>query len=151
MGRRVRLRTRIWGNLPLCREDKDPEQHGLLVLFLIHGSRTNSDIQGSYKWRDGGEGEFIADRKLTALRTERDDPAGRTGSVHSYILGVLAGLICLAHQALGVIIFSSLLFIGVKDTFPILARFAVSAVVVQAIRTFEVKTVLAGRSLSTRF
>jgi hypothetical protein len=39
---------------------------------------------------------------------------------------------------LGTMIFSSLLFIAVNDTWPILLRYALSAVVAQLIRRFEI-------------
>ena len=48
------------------------------------------------------------------------------------------------HQVLGVVIFSSLLFIGVKDLIPVMIRFCISATTAQYIRIFEISGLLAG-------
>ena len=47
------------------------------------------------------------------------------------------------HQVLGVVIFSSLLFIGVKDLIPVIIRFGFSATTAQYIRVFEISGLLA--------
>lgn len=54
------------------------------------------------------------------------------------VLSAVPPLLGVVHLAVGTMIFSSLLFVGVNDTWTILLRYAVSAVVVQLIRMFEV-------------
>ena len=88
---------------------------------------------------------FIAETQLCSARPGRDYPTGREEPFHLCIFSVLISLFCVVHQALVVIIFSSLLFIAVNDAIPILIRFASSAFAVQGIGAFEIKGLLAER------
>jgi hypothetical protein len=57
--------------------------------------------------------------------------------VSSYMLALCLPLLSLVHVSIGVMIFSSLLFIGVGDTETIVLRYGISALAVQMIRHFE--------------
>lgn len=51
-------------------------------------------------------------------------------------LFLLASLVGIVHMFFGVMVFSSLMFIGVLDTLPIVARYAISALICQTILRF---------------
>ena len=53
------------------------------------------------------------------------------------------------HQVLGVMIFSSLLFVSVKDLVPVIIRFGISATTAQYIRVFEISGLLASPGQTT--
>ncbi|MCJ1479392.1 hypothetical protein MMC13_008077 [Lambiella insularis] len=55
----------------------------------------------------------------------------------SYVLALCLPLLSLGHLVVGIMIFSSLLFIGVGDTGSIVLRYCVSALAVQVIRNLE--------------
>jgi hypothetical protein len=60
------------------------------------------------------------------------------GNFLSYVVGVALQMLVVLHIFVGTMIFSSLLFIGVDDTWPVVLRYASSAMVAKLIRSFEI-------------
>lgn len=80
---------------------------------------------------------LTAETRLCVARTDYEFPSGETTFL-IYILDSLLPVLGVAHLFLGTMVFSSLLFIGVDDAWPLVVRFVVSAGVIQLIRMFEI-------------
>ena len=61
-----------------------------------------------------------------------------------YHFGLALSTVCIIHQIFGVVVFSSLVFIGAKDTILVITRLAISATIAQYIRAFEISGLLVG-------
>ena len=62
----------------------------------------------------------------------------RDDAFSTYFLTAILQALGIVHIFLGTMIFSSLLFIAVNDTWPIVIRYATSSVAVQLIRLYEI-------------
>ncbi|KAF7502923.1 hypothetical protein GJ744_004828 [Endocarpon pusillum] len=80
---------------------------------------------------------FIFETRLCVMR-ERYDISFDTETFLGHVLNAALPVLVVVHLFLGTMIFSSLLFIAVSDTWPIMLRYALSAAVAQLIRMFEI-------------
>jgi hypothetical protein len=80
---------------------------------------------------------FIAETQVCATR-ERSELLSDDETFLACVVSAVLQVLVVVHLFVGTIFFSSLLFIGVDDTWPIVLRYAISAVVAQLIRMFEI-------------
>ena len=80
---------------------------------------------------------FLAETKLCATRDRCRFPSD-DDTFLAYVLNALLPVLPVLHLFVGTMVFSSLLFIGVNDTWPIVLRCGMSALVAQLIRMFEI-------------
>lgn len=80
---------------------------------------------------------FTAETRLCVTR-ERPEIVPGDKIFLGRIFDVVLPVLIVVHLFLGSMIFSSLLFIGVRDTWPILLRYGLSATMAKLIRMFEV-------------
>lgn len=80
---------------------------------------------------------IIAETRLCAIR-ERCKYSVGDETFLACVLSALLPVLVVVHLFIGTMIFSSLLFIGVNDTWPVVLRYGVSSLVAQLIRTFEI-------------
>ena len=88
---------------------------------------------------------LVAEIRLCCLRSRQDHVSQQEDqeTFFWYNCAIVLSTICTMHQVFGIVIFSSLLFIGVEDIIPVIIRFGVSALVAQYIRVFEISGLLA--------
>ena len=80
---------------------------------------------------------FIFETRLCVMR-ERYHISYDNKTFLGYVLDAALPVLVVVHLFVGTMIFSSLLFIAVSDTWPIVLRYALSAAVAQLIRMFEI-------------